>query len=117
VSLLYALRAQVDRIEAEGIDVRLERHQRMAERTREWCSGMGLEILARPPFRGPTVTAVKCPAGWTGPQVAAAVRQHGYQVATGYGRMKDETFRIGHMGDHTLDGLNGLLDALTTVLR
>ena len=78
---------------------------------------MGLETLAPPEFRGPTVTAVKCPAGWTGPKVAAAVKQHGYEIATGYGRMKDETFRIGHMGDHTLDGLNGLLDVLSDVLQ
>jgi aspartate aminotransferase-like enzyme len=117
VSLLYALKAQLDRFEAEGIEARLARHRVMAERTWDWCATMGLETLAQPPFRGPTVTAVKCPAGWTGPQVAAAVKQHGYQVATGYGRMKDDTFRIGHMGDHTLDGLNGLLDVLTDVLR
>jgi predicted phosphoserine aminotransferase len=117
VSLLYALKAQLDRIEAEGMDARITRHRAMAERTWEWCATMGLETLAQPPFRGPTVTAVKVPAGWTGPQVAAAVKQHGYQIATGYGRMKDDTFRIGHMGDHTLNGLNGLLDVLTDVLR
>jgi predicted phosphoserine aminotransferase len=117
VSLLYALRVQVDRIEAEGIDARLARHRVMAERTWEWCESMGLDTLAPPQFRGPTVTAVKCPPGWTGPKVAAAVKQQGYEVATGYGRLKDETFRIGHMGDHTLDGLNGLLDVLSDVLR
>jgi aspartate aminotransferase-like enzyme len=105
----------VDRIEAEGIDARLARHRAMAERVWAWCEATGLEILAAPGFRSPTVTAVKCPPGWTGPTVAAAVRAHGYQVATGYGRMKEETFRIGHMGDHDMQGLSGLLEALTLV--
>jgi predicted phosphoserine aminotransferase len=116
VSLLYALREQVDHIAAEGIDNRLQRHMQMAERVWSWCAQTGLDVLAPPHFRSPTVTAVKCPAGWTGPRVAAAVKQRGYHVATGYGRMKDETFRIGHMGDHTVAGIDALLDVLGDVL-
>jgi aspartate aminotransferase-like enzyme len=42
VSLLYALAEQVAYIEAEGIDARLERHRRMAERTWAWCEERGL---------------------------------------------------------------------------
>jgi aspartate aminotransferase-like enzyme len=117
VSLLYALDEQCRFIEEEGIEQRWERHTRMAQRTWDWCEELGLEILAAPQFRGPTVTTVLCPEGWTGPALAAAVKQHGYQIATGYGRMREQTFRIGHMGDHTLDTLNGLLDVLTHVLR
>jgi predicted phosphoserine aminotransferase len=117
VSLLYALQKQVELIEAEGFERRLERHREMAERTWRWCDELGLSILAAPGFRSPTVTTIHCPQGWTGPQVAHAVKEHGYQIATGYGRMKDQTFRIGHMGDHTLDGLEGLLDVLGGVLK
>jgi aspartate aminotransferase-like enzyme len=36
-------------------------------------------------------------------------------VATGYGKARDDMFRIGHMGDHTLAGLEGLLDVLEEV--
>jgi predicted phosphoserine aminotransferase len=117
VSLLYALDAQLERIAAEGLDSRLERHQRMAERTWEWCAEQDLRILAAEGFRSPTVTTILCPSGWTGPQLAAAVKERGFQIATGYGRMKDETFRIGHMGDHTLDRLEALLDVLKGILR
>ena len=45
------------------------------------------------------------------------MKQQGYNIATGYGRMKEDTFRIGHMGDHTVEGIEGLLEALTTVLK
>lgn len=117
VSLLYALAEQVKYIEAEGMENRLVRHRQMAERTYEWCEELGLRILAAPGFRSPTVTTVYCPDGWTGPRLAAAVKQHGFQIATGYGRMKDETFRIGHMGDHSPAALDALLDVLTQVLE
>ncbi|HEX6133380.1 MAG TPA: hypothetical protein VFZ24_05440, partial [Longimicrobiales bacterium] len=118
VSLLYALKVQVDRMEEEGIDARLARHREMAARTWAWCDELGLEILVRnPEFRSPTVTCVRCPDGFTGPQVGTAVKKYGFQIATGYGRMKDETFRIGHMGDHTIDRLEELLAALKKVLK
>jgi len=118
VSLLYALDAQLARIEAEGFEQRLARHRRMAERTWAWCGENGLEILVRDEaYRAPTVTTIRCPDGWTGPKVAGAVKEHGYQIATGYGRMKDDTFRIGHMGDHSEQGLEGLLEVLTGILR
>jgi predicted phosphoserine aminotransferase len=117
VSLLYALDAQLARIEAEGMDARLARHGRMAQRTWAWAEENGVEILVQDEaFRSPTVTTLRCPAGWAGPSLAAAVKERGYQIATGYGRMKDETFRIGHMGDHTEAALEGLLDVLTEVL-
>jgi len=37
-------------------------------------------------------------------------------VATGYGKLKKESIRIGHMGDHTLDQLEDLLAELTEVM-
>jgi aspartate aminotransferase-like enzyme len=45
----------------------------------------------------------------------AAARDRGFAVATGYGRLKDATFRIGHMGEHTMEELETLLEALTDV--
>jgi predicted phosphoserine aminotransferase len=116
VSLLYALAAQVEHLQAEGLDARLARHDAMAARTWQWCEGRGLGILAEPGFRSPTVTTIHCPAGWTGPSLASAVKERGYDIATGYGRMKDETFRIGHMGEHTMASLDGLLGVLDDVL-
>ena len=118
VSLLYALKAQLDRIEEDGMAARIERHRVMAERTWAWCDELGLDILVQDPaFRSPTVTCIRCPDGFTGPQVATAIKQHGFQIATGYGRMKDGTFRIGHMGDHTPDRLELLLAALRKVFK
>ena len=66
------------------------------------------------------MTAVTLPARVACPTLTAAVARRGYVIGSGYGRLKDTTFRIGHMGDHTVAGLDGCLaaaeDALAEVL-
>ena len=121
VSLLYALAVQLDRIRAETIEARWARHEAMARRTWQWVDemrgrGIELSILAPEGYRSPTVTTIRPPAGWTGPKLAAALRERGYTVATGYGKLKEETFRIGHMGDHTMAELEELLGVIEEVL-
>jgi aspartate aminotransferase-like enzyme len=48
--------------------------------------------------------------------VVADLKARGWVIGAGYGKIKDDTFRIGHMGDHTLDELEELLGALTEVV-
>jgi predicted phosphoserine aminotransferase len=117
VSLLFALATQLDYIREETIEGRWARHSAMAEHTYRWVDEMGerglpMEILAPAGYRSPTVTCIRAPKGWSGPRVAAEARARGFQIATGYGRLKDDSFRIGHMGDHTVDELDDLLNAL-----
>ena len=121
VSLMYALAAQLETIREETIEARWARHKAMATRTYQWIDEMGekgvkLEILAPEGYRSPTVTTIKSPDGWTGSRIAAELKAKGFVIATGYGKLKDETFRIGHMGDHTVEELDELLDALREIL-
>ncbi len=118
VSLFYALERQLERIAAEGLDQRVDRHRAMAERTYEWVDGLrsmlgdGYGILAAEGYRSPTVTAVTLPDRVNGSDVVQAVRQRGFTIATGYGALKQRCIRIGHMGDHTLEELNVLLEVV-----
>lgn len=121
VSLIYALAAQVEHVEREGIENRWARHQAMAERTWAWVDemrdrGIELSILAPEGYRSPTVTCIRPPEGWTGPRLCAALQERGFTVAPGYGKTREELFRIGHMGDHTLDELEELLGTIEEVL-
>ncbi len=123
VSLLYALDEQLGRIEAEGLEARWARHRAMAERTWRWVDemrrghGIELRVLAPEGRRSPSVTCVMLPEGLDGLEIARRVKERGYTVAPGYGRLKTRAFRIGHMGDHTVEELDGLLDCLTSVIR
>ena len=121
LSLFFALDAQLERIRAETIEGRWARHAEMARRTWGWTEemrdrGLGLEVLAPEGYRSPTVTCIRLPTGWTGTRVTAALAARGYTIAPGYGTLKDTTIRIGHMGDHTVDELDALLNELAEVL-
>ena len=121
ISVLYSLDVQLDRMLAEGMEARWDRHLRMARRTWAWVDemvrqGVALKVMAPEGHRSPAVTAVVTPDGLTGPDVTSRVAERGWVVGGGYGKLKPTTFRIGHMGDHTEDELEDLLDVLTEVL-
>ncbi len=101
VTLLYALDVQLDRILAEGIQARFARHRAMADHVRTWALER-FDILALEGYRSDSVTAVVNTRGIN----IGAVNHHlaetvDWIVSNGYGKLKDQTFRIGHMGDHT----------------
>lgn len=114
-SLLYALEAQMGDIGREGIERRWERHLSMRDATIDWVSAaaerrnIDLGVLAPEGLRSPTVTVVTLPRGITSKEAREAILARGFTVGGGYGKLSESTFRIGHMGDHTLEGLNRCL--------
>jgi predicted phosphoserine aminotransferase len=122
VHLFYALERQLERISGEGLDRRLERHARMAERTRGWAEELGARtgrdfgVLAPEGYRSPTVTAVTLPDELRGREVVSEMEGRGFTIGAGYGKLKDESVRIGHMGDVTPAQLDALLAELEEVL-
>ncbi|MFW6039773.1 MAG: pyridoxal-phosphate-dependent aminotransferase family protein [Gemmatimonadota bacterium] len=122
ISLLYALQAQVGRIEGEGLARRFERHARMARRTHDWTAWIGeaggrsFSVQAPVGYRSPTVTAVALPDGLNGPDVVRSLAERGVTIAPGYGKLKNRSIRIGHMGDHTPAELEAVLAELADVL-
>jgi aspartate aminotransferase-like enzyme len=118
VSLLYALQVQLRRILEEGMEARWKRHLDMRDRTVRWvdemvASGSAVGMVAREGERSPTVSCLYVPEP---NRVVSAMKDLGWVVGSGYGVLKDTTIRIGHMGDHTVDELDGLLDALGGVI-
>jgi aspartate aminotransferase-like enzyme len=121
VSLLYALDAQLEQMMNEGMEARWARHADMAKRTWNWVDeqrnkGRDIRVLAPEGYRSPAVTCISAPAGKTGPQIVSAMKSKGFVITPGYGDAKDAMIRIGHMGEHTVDELDVLLDTLDGVL-
>lgn len=113
VSLLYALEFQLGRILAEGMKARWDRHLEMQATTVRWAERSGLGLLAQEGSRSPTVSCIVHPEP---DRVVAAMAAKGWVIGAGYGQVKDRTFRIGHMGDHTVDGVEALLAVLDEVI-
>lgn len=121
VSLLYALDLQLSRMAAEGIEARWGRHLAMQQRTFEWIegkagAGVELGVFASEGSRSPTVTCITMPGGVNAASVVKEMESRGWVIGDGYGKLKDSTIRIGHMGDHTVAELDALLEVLDEVL-
>jgi len=121
VSLLFALARQLEHIDAETIPVRWARHEAMARRTWAWADemtarGIPVRVLAAPGERSWTVTCLTMPPDRKGSDVNAAMKAKGFVISAGYGKLKDSTIRIGHMGEHTVAELDRVLTALAEVL-
>jgi aspartate aminotransferase-like enzyme len=114
IAHFYGLQASLRAILDEGMAEREARHRRIAARVREWGSRFG--VLAEEPFHSPTVTVLKKPEGFDYAAFARALRQKGFAIGDGYGRLRDRTFRIGHMGYVTETETEALLEAMDGIL-
>lgn len=116
VGHIFALKAQMKRIEAEGLEARYARHRAMGDLARAWAAGR-FGLFAEEKARSNTVTCVANTRRIDVARFVSALAARGYGVSNGYGRLKEQTFRIGHMGDHTVEGLEGLLGTMEEVLQ
>jgi aspartate aminotransferase-like enzyme len=113
ISLLYALEAQLARIDREGgVEARWRRHDAMRQRVEAWSAETGIAFLPREGRRSWTVSCLKLPEGKRAKDVVGALKQEGWTIGAGYGALKDSTIRIGHMGDHTVAALDELLSLI-----
>ncbi len=106
---LFALDAQLDRIKAEGLENRWKRHRQLATRTQEWASA-GWACFAERGYHSDATTAVVN----TRSVDVSALNKHLKEtlncvISSGYGKLKDTTFRIGHVGETTMEQLNACL--------
>lgn len=129
IGLYYALAKQLEDISTGAVlpesdhglvgaaawFARFAKHERMQARTVEWARGHGLELLPSADDASPTVSCIR--AGHVDvADLCAGLAERGYEISNGYGPLKGQTFRIGHMGDHTEAGLEQLLAAADEVL-
>jgi len=112
---INALDAQMDDMLEEGLQNRYARHAALAAIVQEW-SRERFAIFAQEGYESHTVTCVK---NTRGVSVADLNRELGRQSATisnGYGKLKEHTFRIAHMGDTEEWEIRGLLATIDRIL-
>ncbi len=123
ISLLYATLLQCEAIASDGVEQRWLRHAALQHATEQWVAqtretlDIELCIYARAGHRSPTVSAIALPTHLSGDALVRAVAQRGFVIGGGYGKLKATSFRIGHMGDHSVDGVRRCLDAVADALQ
>ena len=115
IPIMLAYRKQMKHMLEEGHEARDERHREMAEYTREWAR----EHFAMFPEEGYESQTVSCIENTQGINVAETVAEvnEKYDMAfsSGYGDLSEESFRIGHMGEHDVESIKELTDAIEDV--
>ena len=72
--------------------------------------------MASPTTRRRLVIGAMTGTSLDGIDVAKRAAQQGFTIAPGYGILSQSSFRIGHMGDHTVEELDALLGVLESVV-
>jgi len=115
---VFALASKLQDIFAEGLEARFARHQKLAELTRAWAARHGFTLYPEKGFESVTLTCVNNGAkpGGRAPVDAAKlqklVKEQGFLIDGGYGKIKGSTFRLSSMGDETEATMNQLYAAL-----
>lgn len=100
-NLLFGLKEAIKMLEEEGLDNVFARHDRFAEATRRAVRAWGLEILCEEPLEYSSVlTAVKMPDGKGADNLRKVILENvNMSLGNGLGKIADQVFRIGHLGD------------------
>ena len=95
----------------------LEMYRKRSEMIRDGVRKIGLDFLAEKGYESPTITAVLTPEGVNGTEVYEAMRGRGFELAKGYGSVKEKTFRIGNMGYMRFADIQEMLQNLGEVIE
>ena len=106
---IMALNYQCKKLTAEGIENVWARHKKMADFTRSWAK-QKFALFCDEKYASNTLTTIKNTRGIKVADVIGAIQQkHNTVFGNGYGKLKDLTFRIAHMGDITLEEVKELV--------
>src|SRR5271157_1574060 len=114
---VYALESKLQDIFAEGLEARYARHRRTNQMTRDWAAKHGFTLFAEKGFESITLTCINNGAKPGGravdvPKLQKLVKDQGFLIDGGYGKIKGTTFRVSNMGDETEATMSQLFAAM-----
>jgi aspartate aminotransferase-like enzyme len=99
---IMGLHYQCTKFAAEGMENVWARHKKMADFMRDWAKNR-FALFCEEKYASNTLTTVKNTKGIDVAKLINAVKEkHNTAFGNGYDKLKEQTFRIAHMGDITL---------------
>jgi aspartate aminotransferase-like enzyme len=112
VGLCFQLDVALDLIEAEGYPAIFARHAACAAATRAGLAAMGFRLFADQAHASDTVTAALLPEGVEWSALSRELRSRGLVLAGGQGPLTGKLFRVGHLGDVSVEDIVRALEVL-----
>jgi alanine-glyoxylate transaminase/serine-glyoxylate transaminase/serine-pyruvate transaminase len=118
-TMFYALHEGLTLIEEEGLPNRWDRHHRAHLEFVKTLEAMGLEMLVAPEHRIWNLNTPKVPQGVDEAKVRTTLlKEHGIEIAGGFGPLAGKIFRIGLMGPlATTEHVRDFSDCFAAALR
>jgi len=114
---IMALNYQCHRLVKEGMENVWKRHKQMGDFVRSWAK-QKFELFCEGKYASNTLTTIKNTRGIiVGDVIKAVQAKHNTAFGNGYGKLKDQTFRIAHMGDITLKDLKEIVGWIDDELK
>jgi aspartate aminotransferase-like enzyme len=108
IPLFYALNKRMDLLLEETYEKVYQRHKDMAECTQQWAK-KHFELFPEQGYESITVSCVKNTLGKSVKELNEKLAEKGFSIGNGYGKLKEKTFRIGHMGEWNTAGIKRVL--------
>ncbi|MEN6410578.1 MAG: alanine--glyoxylate aminotransferase family protein [Anaerolineaceae bacterium] len=118
VNLVFALNVSLRQILNEGLETRFARHVRISRAIKAGIEALGMgQVPLSDEIAAHTMTAPRFPAGVSGADLLAQAGKAGVTFAGGlHAAIKNEYFRIGHMGSVNQGDALATLGAVETAL-
>jgi aspartate aminotransferase-like enzyme len=119
---IYGLASKLDDFFAEGLETRYARHKKTNQMTRDWAACHGFTLFPEKGYESLTLCCVNNGAKPGGRTVDVAklqklVKDQGFLIDGGYGKIKGTTFRLSNMGDETESSMQQLYTALDKAMK
>src|SRR5947207_182578 len=119
---VFALASKLDEFFAEGLEARYVRHRKTNQMVRDWAAKHGFTLFPEKGFESLTLTCVNNGAKPGGravdvPKLQKLVKEQGFLIDGGYGKIKGTTFRVSNMGDETEATMAALFAAMDDAMK
>ncbi len=114
IPLLFALDKRLDIMMQETYEKIYQRHKAMAEYTQKWAK-QHFAMFSEPGYESVTVSCIQNTLEKNVKELNEKLAAKCYMIGNGYGKLADKTFRIGHMGIWTLQGIKDVIAAIDEI--
>ena len=116
VQTWYALDEALDELLEETVAKRIQRYHAAAQLLRDGFVRLGLKSLLPSHLQSNSLTSLLLPEGVTYSPLHDGLKERGFVIYEGQGKLQTGVFRVANMGHLTLDDFQRFLTALEAVL-